>query len=242
MFELKFKEQEDIYLIDDFSQSGNIVTIKSEKSIPDNTSGFYLSREGKGDRWDYTKFTTIYRKLSKTEIQFSNDGSVYVPPKKDITVSVNWQDGDNVYQIRPESVTITVLKDGKKSVMPELSEENHWKKLYKDRPADSEFTIEAPDLEKYQKDVSGTSVTYSVYIPQPRQVSTDDVARCLVSFYEKKEVEGLENIYAAYCENGIKNFFDVPARIAEKVNEVITADGFMVNEDGTVSLRPINQE
>lgn len=240
MFELKFKELEETYLVDDFSQSGNIVTIKSERSIPDNTSGFYLSREGKGDRWDYTKFTTIYRKLSKNEIQFSNDGSVYVPPKKDITVSLHWQDGSDAYKIRPESVTVTVFKDGKKSVMPELSESNHWQKTYKDRPAESEFSIEAPDLERYTKDVSGTSVTYSIEIPQPRQISTDDVANCLVSFYEKKEISGLENIYAAYCENGSKNFFEVPATIAERVNEVITADGFMVNEDGTVSLRPIN--
>lgn len=49
-------------------------------NIPAKTKGFTLSREGKKDDWDYSAYTTVYRQLEGA-IQFSNDGSVYVPPK-----------------------------------------------------------------------------------------------------------------------------------------------------------------
>lgn len=56
----------------------NIIQIKG--NVPAKTHGFTLSRPGKNDEFDYSKFTTIYREMDGV-IQFSNDGSVYVPPK-----------------------------------------------------------------------------------------------------------------------------------------------------------------
>ena len=114
--------------------------------------------------------------------------------------------------------------------------------VYKDRPVEDVFTIDPPELLHYDKSVSGTVVTYSVYIPQPRTVSTDDLAKVAMAEYEGTTADELANIYASYCENNIKNFFDVPETIRPVVNVVIDSDGFMVNEDGTVSLKPINLE
>lgn len=56
----------------------NIVQAKG--SLPAKTHGFTISRHGKKDGWDYSKFTTIYRELEGA-IQFSNDGSVYIEPE-----------------------------------------------------------------------------------------------------------------------------------------------------------------
>ena len=41
-------------------------------------------------------------------------------------------------------------------------------------------------------------------------------------------------IYATSVERGEKNFFDVPAKLQDKVRAVIEADGYTINEDGTV--------
>ena len=42
-------------------------------------------------------------------------------------------------------------------------------------------------------------------------------------------------IYATSVERGEKNFFDVPKKLQDKVREIIEAEGYVINEDGTVS-------
>ena len=58
--------------------SNHIVQLSGD--IPVKNKGFYLSREGKHDDWDYSGFTTVYRTLEDC-VQFSDDGSVYVEPE-----------------------------------------------------------------------------------------------------------------------------------------------------------------
>lgn len=47
-------------------------------------------------------------------------------------------------------------------------------------------------------------------------------------------------IYVSLCEKGARNFFSVPAKLQEEVRKQIEADGYMINEDGTVTIKPIN--
>lgn len=239
MLILKFKDMENEYPVD-FSQSGHIVTIKSTENIPQDESGFYLSREDRSDRWDYTAFNTIYRVISKNEIQFSDDGSKYIPPVRDVIVQAIFSDGDDVYGFRPDEVAVQMYKNGKKTAIATLKASKNYKATYKDRPMEDVFTIDPPELLHYNMSSSGTTVTYSIVIPQPRTVSEADMAQALMDMYEEKVPESLGNIYASYCENNIKNFNDVPETMQELVSDIITADGFMINEDGTISLRPIN--
>ena len=241
MLILKFKDLENEYPVD-FNQSGHIVTIKSTENIPQNESGFYLSREDRSDRWDYTNFKTVYRVISTKEIQFSDDGSKYIPPVRDIIVQAVFSDGDDVYGFRPEEVAVKMYKNGKKTAIATLKASKNYKATYKDRPVEDVFTIDPPELMHYTMSSSGTTVTYSIVIPQPRNVSDDDMAQVLMDMYEEKTPDSLANIYASYCEKNIKNFNAVPEAMKEKVTDIITTDGFMINEDGTISLRPINLE
>lgn len=56
----------------------HIVQIKG--SIPVKINGFTCTRtEVDDDAWDYTQFTTVYREI-EGGVQYSDDGSVYVPP------------------------------------------------------------------------------------------------------------------------------------------------------------------
>lgn len=64
-----------------FNKIGNnIVQIKG--NIPIKTDGFILTRIGEPEAFtgDYSDYTTVYREI-EGGVQFSNDGSVYVPPE-----------------------------------------------------------------------------------------------------------------------------------------------------------------
>ena len=52
----------------------------------------------------------------------------------------------------------------------------------------------------------------------------------------------MARVYANLCEKGVRNFFTVPANLQEDVAAIIEADGYVINEDGTVTKVPINEE
>lgn len=75
MLKLKYYNDETLYDVK-FSNIGpHVVQVLGE--LPFNNSGFALSRSGKRDNWNYSGYTTLYRKI-EGGLQFSNDGSVYV--------------------------------------------------------------------------------------------------------------------------------------------------------------------
>ena len=52
----------------------------------------------------------------------------------------------------------------------------------------------------------------------------------------------MARVYANLCEKGVRNFFTVPANLRDQVEDIIIYDGYMINEDGTVVKKPINEE
>ena len=56
-------------------------------------------------------------------------------------------------------------------------------------------------------------------------------------------MSAMARIYATACERQGKNFFTVPKKLRSEVAEIIEADGYIINEDGTVTkdnTRPYN--
>ena len=45
----------------------------------------------------------------------------------------------------------------------------------------------------------------------------------------------MARIYSRLCEKGEKNFNDVPSKLQTQVRTIIEADGYVINEDGTVT-------
>lgn len=78
MLLLQYLNEKEKYSISFGKVSQNIVQITG--NFPVKTSGFTLSREGKTWKGDYSDYTTVYRKV-EGGVQFSNDGSVYIPPE-----------------------------------------------------------------------------------------------------------------------------------------------------------------
>lgn len=52
----------------------------------------------------------------------------------------------------------------------------------------------------------------------------------------------MAKVYASLCEKGVRNFFTVPTNLQDQVAAIIEADGYVINEDGTVTKKPINEE
>lgn len=86
MLNLTYVGESTIHKIEFNRNSEHIVSVKG--SLPAQTNGFILSREGKRDDWDYKDYTTIFRELDG-EIQFSNDGSIYVKPLPKVNFYTN---------------------------------------------------------------------------------------------------------------------------------------------------------
>lgn len=100
MLNLTYVGENTIHKIEFNRKSNRIVSIKG--LLPAQTNGFILSREGKKDNWDYKDYTTIYRELDG-EIQFSNDGSVYVEPIPKVNFYTNGGgalEGETVQEVK----------------------------------------------------------------------------------------------------------------------------------------------
>lgn len=78
MLSLKYLNEKEKHSVSFETVSPNIVQITG--GFPIKTSGFTLSREGIDEvLGDYSDYTTVYREVDGG-VQFSNDGSTYVPP------------------------------------------------------------------------------------------------------------------------------------------------------------------
>lgn len=81
MLDLKYINDSAIYQVEFSKISDNVCQIKGD--IPIKTNGFTLSRIGESDDWSYEAYNTVYREI-EGGVQFSNNGSVYVEPKKKV--------------------------------------------------------------------------------------------------------------------------------------------------------------
>ena len=78
MLKMKYIGLKTEYDVEFSNMTKNLVQVKGD--VQAKTNGFTLSRPDKNDGWDYSAFTTVYREMDGI-IQFSNDGSIYVPPE-----------------------------------------------------------------------------------------------------------------------------------------------------------------
>lgn len=77
MINLKYVDSETIYDVNFSRISQHVVQVLG--NLPFLDKGFILSRNGKNDKWDYSNYVTLYRKV-EGGLQLSDDGSVYVVP------------------------------------------------------------------------------------------------------------------------------------------------------------------
>ena len=172
MIKIKFNEIEKPINVS-FSMQNNIITLTG--NVPQNTSGFVAYTINDIVLGDYSDFTTIYRVLPDA-VQFSNDGSVWVPPKKNVLIAVGWDDGNDVKGIRPAEVAIDILLNGEKDKSIKLNSSMGWQYELTNVLESDEYTINVEDVTDYSYLINGTSVVYKTEYPQPEVLTVDDVA------------------------------------------------------------------
>ena len=135
-----------------FDRNEHVVTLKGD--FPIKTAGFYLSQLGKINDLDYTAFKTVYRVIAGG-VQFSDDGSVWVEPTRDVTVQAVWDDHNDIEGLRPESVAVTV--NGKVVML----EADTWNVTYEGIKESEVIEVtDAADIPGYDKTINGTTVIY----------------------------------------------------------------------------------
>ena len=77
MLKMKYIGDMESHLVDFRNLSSNIAQLSGD--IPVNTTGFNMFKLDGSYLGDYSAYTTVYREI-EGGVQFSNDGSVYVPP------------------------------------------------------------------------------------------------------------------------------------------------------------------
>ena len=172
MIKIKFNEIEKPINVS-FSIQNNIITLTG--NVPKNTSGFIAYTVNDIVLGDYSDFTTIYRVLPDA-VQFSNDGSVWVPPKKNVLIAASWDDGNDVKGIRPAEVAIDILLNGEKDKSIKLNSSMGWQYELTNVLESDEYTINVEDVTDYSYLINGTSVIYKTEYPQPEVLTVDDVA------------------------------------------------------------------
>ena len=172
MIKIKFNEIEKPINVS-FSMQNNIITLTG--NVPKNTSGFIAYTLNDIVLGDYSEYTTIYRVLPDA-VQFSNDGSVWVPPKKNVLIVASWDDGNDVKGIRPAEVAIDILLNGEKDKSIKLNSSMGWQYELTNVLESDEYTINVEDVTDYSYLINGTSVVYKTEYPQPEVLTVDDVA------------------------------------------------------------------
>ena len=123
----------------------------------------------------------IYNVLSnvKTE-KDSNDSQGGGDSFFSITVAKIWDDSDNADGIRPESVSVTLLRSGKKLTTVSLSRENGWKHTFLKLTGNkSSYTVEETPVDGYTASYSGSALEGFVIINRHSTVNppkTDDIS------------------------------------------------------------------
>ena len=151
MLSLNYVGEYDSYEVE-FDRNEHVVTLKGD--FPIKTTGFYLSQLGKINDLDYTAFKTVYRVIAGG-VQFSDDGSVWVEPTRDVTVQAVWDDHDDIERLRPETVAVTV--NGKVVML----EADAWSVTYAAIKESEVIEVtDAADIDGYDKTINGTTVAY----------------------------------------------------------------------------------
>lgn len=76
---------------------------------------------------------------------------------KNISVKKLWNDNNNYAEKRPESITITLKRDGKAYQTTELNEKCNWEYTFENLPANSTYAVEEEKVDFYEPSYKGSA-------------------------------------------------------------------------------------
>ena len=186
---LRYVGYSSIFKVENKAIAPNVLEVCGSK-LPCHEVGFVLI-DDEGIEYDYTEYKTLYRTV-EGGFQYSNDGSIWVEPTKNVAVFIEWKDKENVGETRPSKVQVEVSDDSTVVDSLILNAENNWTKTY-DVPESETYTVSAPDIEEYTKEIVGTKIIYTLpEPPAPYVPSTEEMIEELTNMVLELD----ERVYA----------------------------------------------
>ncbi|MDD6435190.1 MAG: Cna B-type domain-containing protein [Clostridiales bacterium] len=138
------------------------VKVTSDKIIFDDPSSFSFFAMG-----SYTKDS-----LSVTNGSITNYCEVETV---EVSVTKTWEDNDNQDRIRPDSITVILLKNGDKYDSVEVTEDNDWSWTFSDLPKYENgdlvsYTIKEVNVSGYKTEINGYNIT-NYHEPETKNIS-----------------------------------------------------------------------
>lgn len=194
---VQFANGDNFYKVSFKRINPHVVELRGNQEVTSmqNTTGFKTYREclipNTNDEDDnilgtFSEYTTVYR-VTEDSIQYSNDTSVWEPPKEpayDVALMVQWDDANDADALRPESVVVTV--NGTDEVT--ITAEDGWLVVLKNVPANKTIAITAAEvIEEYDVTFTDQCVTYyHEYVdPEPSiEERITDVEDAVIELYD----------------------------------------------------------
>lgn len=122
-----------------------------------NSSGFLAYDEDGTLLGDWSDYRTVYRVLDDG-IQYSNDGSIYVEPTKNVTVTISFDKGISTI---PEALIVLLHNVYGDQLEVVVNQSNGWKKIVENLPIAEYWEIlESEDIPDCHYSINEFEITY----------------------------------------------------------------------------------
>ena len=86
--------------------------------------------------------------------------------KENITVHIEWEDEDNAFGLRPQTLAVTLIGSDGQTYSAKIAEKDGWQHTFADLTTQRGaeviyYSVDADDVTDYDKDVRGLTVTYT---------------------------------------------------------------------------------
>lgn len=158
MIQIKFNNDTKLYDCTTFRRINiNVVMLDFES---DNTSGFATYKDGE-QLGDFSDYKTIYRKVGG-HTYYSNDGSKWVEPTKDVMFFVYWEDAKTTL----DEVQVTIKSSENEQTIT-ITKTNDWTYKLTCLEHEDYKIVSTQEIENYTYVINDNSVVYTSTIVTP---------------------------------------------------------------------------
>ena len=153
-----------------------------------------IKANAEGNTWTYT-FTKLPKYKNGTEIVYTveevpvenyeqptySDDTLtiinkHIPETTEVTVNKTWNDNDDQDGVRPNSINVSLLADGKEVAKATITADENWTHTFTDLPkyrdhrTEIKYTVEEVPVDKYTTSINGTTIT-NTHTPEKTEVT-----------------------------------------------------------------------
>ncbi|MDD7282068.1 MAG: Cna B-type domain-containing protein [Erysipelotrichaceae bacterium] len=137
-------------------------TIDSKEVNADNNWTYSFDNLSKYENGQLITYSITENPVANYSTSYNgyNVTNSYTPGKRSISISKSWDDGNNQDGIRPESITVQLLANGKEFDEKTITANDNWTTTFTDLPVkqagkDIEYTVEEVSVSGYTTKITG---------------------------------------------------------------------------------------